>query len=368
MALRDENPYIWRLQQQGLNKHDILDQLNGGKNKRYVSRRQLQAMGYDRTFIDRYMRAQAQQGIGGWESTAKPKPPNAPAAPVDPHYGTNDPEKVSAFDTLKAVLTDYGLDSLTPLLQDLITKGNTDAATLQLEMQKTNEWKTRFAGNEELRKKGLAVLSPAEYVNLERSYASVMREMGLPAGFYDQTQDFVKFIGNNVSAPELRDRAGAAMDLVKQVDPSQRRLMSSMYGIGEGDLAAYFLDPQKAMPILQKQLAAVQTGAAAQRAGIETDYANAARFEKIGEAGVSADQAAAGYAQIANELDPLNDLANIWGKGGFSLDEAEQSTFYGNKDAMKKKNRLVSQEKAAFSGGSGFDARVSGRGETAGRF
>jgi hypothetical protein len=269
---------------------------------------------------------------------------------------------------MSMLLEQYGLGSLGDYLKGLITDGVTDAASLQLRLQETKEWKTRFRGNELLKQQGLGVLSPAEYLNLEKSYASVMRQFGLPPGFYDKTDDFVKFIGNNVSPQELSERAGMAMDLAKQVDPTQRETLRSFYGIGEGDLAAYFLDPKKAQPILQKQLNAVKIAGAGKRAGLDVGD-KAKRFEDMADRGVTEQMAQQGYSNIANEIDPLKNLASIWGRGDdWTLGDAEQATFFNDATARRERRGLIDRERAAFSGRSGFQSGVSGRRSTAGSF
>lgn len=386
----DEIAYLKRL---GLNKNQILDRLNRRNDTRNLSRAELIRIGFAPERVNTILKNQrlgrrtqsaaddswgavvaGRKRLKAQQQRERERRENPPlAGPDDPAGKTADDiareNRESAFTQLKTWLDQYGLGSLSGKLQEMITAGQTDAATLQLELQETNEWKQRFKGNEILRQKGLGVLSPAEYLNLERSYASVMRQFGMPAGFYDKTEDFVNFIGNGVSPTELAERASAAKELVSQVDPAQRQLLSSMYGVGEGDIAAYFLDAKKAQPILQKQLSAVQTGAAAQRAGIVADFADATRFERLNDQGVGAEQAAQGYGQIAQEMDTLTNLSKIWGGGDeWTLDDAEDATFFGNAAATQERRRLVQQERAAFSGASGFDSRVSGRRSSAGSF
>lgn len=378
---------IEKLKGYGFSRKEILDTISKGGDK-WVNRTQLENLGYRDKAINDYLTQQRQRllPVSSPPPPAKPKPPasgggstggggaSSPTpAPADPYEMERqrqaERESQSAFSMLSNILNQYGLGSLTPMLQNLIQGGMTDAATLQLELQNTNEWKQRFKGNEILRQQGLGVLSPAEYLNLERSYASVMRQFGLPAGFYDSPEDFANIIGNNVSPAELAERAQQATELAKQTDPTQRQLLSSMYGIGEGDIAAYFLDAKRAQPLLQKQLNAVRTGAAARRAGIEADYGNAARFERLNDQGVNPEMAAQGYGQIAREFDTLRNLSKVWGGGNdWTLDDAERATFFGNDDATRERQRLVSQEKAAFSGASGFRSGVSGRRSSAGQF
>lgn len=364
-------PMINKLKRQGLSSWEILDRMNGPGDKRTrFTREQYRAMGFNDWRIDRFM-----AGEGSWQKAANAPKGGKGSGPQD----TFDPERDaieraeqeqrdSAFDVMSDLLHQYGLGSLAGYLRGLIQDGITDPASLQLRLQESKEWKERFKGNEVLKNKGLGVLSPAEYLNLERSYASVMRQFGLPPGFYDKPEDFVNFIGNNISPQELADRAGMAVDLAKQVDPTQRETLRSMYGIGEGDIAAYFLDAKKAQPILQKQVQAVKVAAAGKRAGLDVGDSRR-RFEDLVDRGVNEQMAQQGYANIANEIDPLKNLASIWGRGNdWTLEEAEDATFFGDAKARRERQGLINQERAAFSGASGFRAGVSGRRSSAGQF
>src|SRR5690606_21662293 len=138
-------------------------------------------------------------------------------------------------------------------------------------------------------------------------------------------EDFAGFIGNNLSVQELAERANAATELARQVDPTQRDLLRSMYGIGEGDIAAAFLDPDRALPLIQRQVTSVQMGSAARAAGVGFDAGDASRFERLQDAGVTAGQAAAGYQQIAQELDPLGRVAGIWQQRGRAVGDSEEA-------------------------------------------
>ncbi len=118
-------------------------------------------------------------------------------------------EKTDWIEQLRLIFSNYGLDSLAPKITEFIQMGySPDTVTLKL--QETPEYKQRFIGNESRRKAGLPVLNPAEYLSVEASYKKIMRDAELPAGFYDQPDDFGKFIGADVSPTELQERVSIA--------------------------------------------------------------------------------------------------------------------------------------------------------------
>lgn len=376
---------INQLQKRGLDKSEIVSRLTGSRNNSGAASRltvrELRDIGFSDRFISR-----AKPGYNPPKRGSQPK--QAPSR--DPRSGGgrnqggggSDPytdflreqeeaERLrynqDAIDSLTALFDSYGLGSLSGHVAQWVNAGMSEAAIVA-QLRETNEYKKRFPGMQALKSQGYNAISEAEYLQLEDSYHQALSTAGLPKGFYDSPEDFVKFISNGVDPSEVKARATAAVELANQVDPSQRQLLGSMYGVNTGDLAAYFLDPGKAMPLLQKQLGTVQVANAARKAGIAADFGNAARFERLVDNGIGAEQAAQGYGQIAGELDILDNLADIWGKGDFTLSEAEDATFFGNSAARKKRKGLIDREVAAFSGRSGFDSRVSGRGSTAGSF
>jgi len=275
-----------------------------------------------------------------------------PPGATDGWTGTRAPAltqtQQSAFDLMLATLQSYGLGSLGSVLKDLIVGGDTDPSVLQLKLQDTQEWKTRFAGNEMLRQSGLPVLSVGEYLSVERSYGQVLRNYGLPAGFYDDPADFAKWIGGNVSANELQQRAQAFADIANREDPAVVAQLASM-GITKGDILAQIMDPTRAMPLVQKKYQQTILGGAARRAGV---VANNDYLGHLAELGITEQQAAQGYGVIGEGLADMQRTGSIYGED-FGQADFESAVFDQNAEATKKQKRLASRERAEFGGSSG---------------
>lgn len=259
-----------------------------------------------------------------------------------------------AFLALKSLFNTYGLGSLAGKIYDYVKQGY-GADTISLLLQDTTEYKTRFAANTARAKAGLPVLSPAEYLATESAYRQVLSAAGLPKGFYDNPADFTKWISEDVSATEIKNRVDLATDAVAQSDPERRRALYEMYGINEADLTAYFLDRKTAEPILKKQAAAAAIGAAAIRRGFTTNTSDMEDYATLGITGEQADQ---GYAQIADSFSTMLGLAGRYGDF-WNQRLAEQevltpgATTGGQESASAKGKRLRSQERALFSGSQG---------------
>lgn len=260
-------------------------------------------------------------------------------------------KNTSAADELAKLFSSYGLSSLAPKILDYAKQGlSTDETYLKL--QDTTEWKTRFAGNETRRQNNLAVLSPAEYLSREAAYQEDMRSYGLPKGFYDQPDDYAKLIGSNVGSQELRRRLDARKAVV--TDGAATGVLAyakEKYGLSDGDLIAYFIDPQRAAPVLEKIANASQIGAAGARTGFGAVSKTDA--ERLAALGVSGQQAAAGYSQAAALGGLAQDIAGT-DSGSLSRADLAAATLEDSAVAQEKIKRRQAERAARFSGGGSY--------------
>lgn len=259
-----------------------------------------------------------------------------------------------AYAAVSALFKSYGLDSLAGKVYDYVKNGYS-ADTISILLQDTKEYKERFAGNEDRKKAGLPVLSAGEYLSTEAAYRQIMQSAGLPSGFYDQPSDFVGWIGKNVSPSEIQTRVDLATQATVLANPNYKKALNQM-GIADSELTAYFLDQNKALPYIQKAAATAAIGAQALQQNLAFDQAYA---ESLATSGITADQAAQGYSQIAQEAETMGTLAGIYGTT-YTQREAEEATFRGG-TAGNKKKQLASRERAAFAGAAGAASGAFGQ-------
>lgn len=244
----------------------------------------------------------------------------------------------------------YGLSSLGAKVLDLARQGYTEA-TITLELQNTDEYKTRFAANTERQKKGLAVLSPAEYLSVEDAYRQTLRAYGLNQ--FDNDAYVRQFIANDVSPSELSTRVITAVQRVQNADPAIARTLRDYYGIGSADMVAYVLDPNEQLPKIQRQVAAAEIGAAARLQGLE---AGVSVSEQLASQGITQAEAQKGYATIADILPTAEKLSSIYGNQleKYNQAEAEQEVFNTLASAQRKRKALIERETSAFGAKSGI--------------
>lgn len=380
---------INRLQDRGLDKSQIVSRLTGTRDNSGAARRlsasTLRQIGFGEGFIKdalgkRYSAPPRPSGGRGGRPAGGDRPggrnePGSPyeEAPLEEDLGGGFEEPgggidvESAYTLFASMLNSWGIpvgsdmaDIIRTAVMDGIGPDQIDLIVPYL--QATDTWKKRFSGWEKRVANGYNQVSVGEYLALESAYHRILQANGLPSGFYDDPSDFGEWIANNVSPDEIQSRVSNAMNLVRQVDPTAKGLLTQFYGVADGDLAAYFLDPKRALPTLQRQYEAVNVAAFAKKAGLNT--MNSRHWEELVDKGVTADAAAQGMATVGQFYRTLGSLGEVHGIE-YTQSDAEADVFFNDNE---KRRKIVQREVAAFSGRSGFQGGVSGRGSTAGSY
>ena len=266
-------------------------------------------------------------------------------------------EGQSAYDLLMNEFNKYGLGALVEPLKGLVISG-ASPAEFSLRLQETDAYKKRFSANADRIAKGLAALSPAEYIGLEDQYQNIMRNYGLPSSYWAKdslgTQaGFNQLLANDVSAGELTDRINTAQSRVLNANPEVMTALKQFYpDITNGDILAYSLDPNKALTDIKNKVTAAEIGGAALSQGLQTSLANASSLASYGITGQQAQQ---GYATIGQILPVGQKLADIYGDTPYTQAQAESEIFNtaNAAQAAQKRKKLTALEQAQFSGASG---------------
>jgi hypothetical protein len=186
----------------------------------------------------------------------------------------------------------------------------------------------------------------------EEAYRATLKDAGLPSGFYDSADDFAGFISQDTSPAEIKTRADAAARAVNNADPAYTKALRDIYGIDEGMMTAFMLDPDRALPLVEKQAKAVEFGTAAVKQGLQATTMGEQFAQRGPATGYSADQ---GYSAIAGLLPTAQNLGQIYGQT-YDQATAEQEVFGGLESAKRKRQKLGEMETSTFSGQSGLSA------------
>jgi hypothetical protein len=286
----------------------------------------------------------------------------------------------SARDSVMAMFQNLGLgdEFLTSLMGtiDKVYADNiapTDAQILN-SIYSSDAYKKRFAGNEIIRQRmasgkgtpGDRLLTPAEYIKTEGAYRELMSEAGLPTSFYDQQEDFAKFIGElGTSVAEISERVNIAKSALQNADQYIKDSLKNYYGWSEGDMVAYLLDSERAFDAinsrfkyttasLREAYTEAEIGGSALRAGIEGGITK--QFaEEISKAG-KASLAEQTFQGTARQQADYQRLLGLFGEQAGKEDLAREALgLAGGAEVGVKTKKLASKERARFETRSAVD-------------
>ena len=289
-----------------------------------------------------------------------------------PPLTTSTSSKVDQIAAISALLSSYGLGDLTGAITEAVQKGYSND-TIQLIMQDPNSkdplavaFQTRFSGNKARFAAGKPVLSPGEYLAAERTYAQVLQSYGV--GTLAKKETMSTFIAGDISAAEVADRVGLAIDRVKNADPFTKAALASYYpSLNQTDIVSALLDPAEGLPALKRKVQIAEIGGAAKMQGLTTGLATtsgvasdyqgvttgALGAESLAQYGITQEEARKGYQAVAEIAPRAEFLSSISGGEDYTRLEAEQEAFLGLASAKRKRLSLTEQEQSRFAGQSG---------------
>lgn len=291
-------------------------------------------------------------------------PPTAAptTAPKDPLADQMAADKAAQQQDAKAIiqslLDSYGLGSLGDWAWGLISQG-ASPAQVELQLRQRPEFAARFPGLKMRERNGLPPISPGEYVSYENAAIQSFRQAGLPSDFYTSSDHLANFIGNDVSISELQDRVKNGYTAAMQAPAEVRQQLSQLYGIDAGHLAAFFLDPAQAEPLLMRKFTAAKIGGEAALTGYGTNL-GADTLEGLAAQGVTESQAQQGFNKLGMEKQLFGALPGNAGEQDISQGVQLGAEFSGNAEDQKIIENQARGRVAQFGGGYGYAGSATG--------
>lgn len=254
---------------------------------------------------------------------------------------------MGAFDTIQSALDQYGLGSLAQWAWGRFQEGAT-LDQIMLEVYQRPEFKAEYPEYETLAQKGRAY-SVAELQAYRKAVTGIARQFGISDQFL--TRDTMSSLAaGEVSVAEFSQRVADAADAVYRTSPLVRDEFQRMYGVGQGDLIAYFLDPEKAQPIIHQNFVASQVGAASRQSGYGLLTQDEA--QRLAQQGVDPQAAQQGFTDLAQNRELFGAIDS--GEQDISRDTQLGAAFDANAQDRQEIERRRSRRLAEFSEGGGF--------------
>ena len=280
-------------------------------------------------------------------------PPATVVPPLDPLSDSS----VSGQQIINDLLSSWGLQDLASTVWAKF-KGNEPAGAITDFIRSTPKYAQRFPGMAALNKQGRAI-TEANYIGKETTDIELMRNyLGTSASQYTDNATLGNLIANNVSSSELQSRLQAAHDSVLSADPATVQFLKDNYGLSTGDIAAYFLNPDKALTDIQNRANAGQLGGQS----VETGFGlNAKQADTLANSGVQAGAASRNtFAQLGQEGEFMQNLPGDGETGSVTKDQLLNASFLGNATDTQATNAVAAKRKAIFQEGGQYAAGNAG--------
>jgi len=146
-------------------------------------------------------------------------------------------------------------------------------------------------------------ISEGTYLQKEQADLELMKQYGIPSGIFDTKEYLGSLLTNNVNQTDLEKRLMAVQDML---DPNVSKYAQDTYGLDEGHLKAYLLDPKLAGPVVLKKAQAMQIGGAAYQQQFTGGLGpngelSQAQAEALANANVTQAGAQTGFANIGQQ-------------------------------------------------------------------
>jgi hypothetical protein len=293
-------------------------------------------------------------------------PASITVRPRQPSLATpSTPEEVEAKGILGQILGEMGLESLVDwAYEQVIVNDLSYDYVMKVLAPQQDLWKQRFRGNEERKKKNLPVLSTEEYLAMERGYWAELRTAGVASGLgFDTFEQFIKsdlaagFFGNDESVGEVNHRIVNNYLALAAEDPATRNEFRTLYGVSEGDLVAYMLDANLALPVLERRVAAARISGTAVTAGF--GQLSAAEAERLASFGLSDAEIEGGFGTLVGSAQ----LFGAFDAGEDAIGRGTQlAALEGDVRAQEMIQRRRRKRLAEFSGGGAYAKNREGLG------
>lgn len=254
---------------------------------------------------------------------------------------------VSARQQLVDTLSSVGLGDWADFAWQEHLKG-VPAAQIMVDIRGTDLYKQRFPGMDELRQKGLG-WNEASYIAYEKTAKDALHFYGIPDGVFDSPQDISKLMLGNVSTVEFESRVKDAAAAINNYSPDAMNELQRLYGIDQGGILAYAMDPAKAEPVLAQQFAAAKIAGIADTTGfgqLSQDQA-----EMLAKQGVTDTQAQTGLNQLASQKELTTGLIGQ-NENDISVNTQLGAEFSGNAADQAEIAARQRSRQATFAGSS----------------
>ena len=282
--------------------------------------------------------------------------------------GARESAKYSAEASADVSLTTWGIDTpeMTKLVHNLASAGMVSPNEILEHVRSTNTYKAAFPGLAEYNTSPGAIhMTESQYQTYTQTVMNTATQFGAPMPSQTEIGNLLK---GHVSAAEYNQRVTDIYSAVSNADPNVKKLLAEQYGVDQNNLMAYFADPKKALPVMQRQVATAEIQDYGSRVGLtgltQTGASQLADMAKLSSA-TGNNPLGAGVSQIQGALlNASKDMSLTRATPGQNVPTLNTNVLIGsqvagfagtNQAAASRTVQLAEQAKAApFEKGGGY--------------
>lgn len=258
---------------------------------------------------------------------------------------------------IQRILKMYDLEGLTSTVTKWIQDPKVTDDQIELLLYEEPAFKTRFPAIFERQAAGLPPINAQQYLQYEQTLDSLFRSANLPAEFYDNRSDFTRFISDNIDPISIQERIQEGYHRVLTAPTEVRARFAQMFGVeGDSALAAAFLDPDTAFPILERRLMAAEVAGTGDIMGIGIGQGSAEQLAAMGFDGRSSMQ---GFRQVQDQAALFNESITET-QDLTAENEGVGAAFGTDPNAGRTLEQRALSRRGALSGGGGLMATETG--------
>ena len=225
------------------------------------------------------------------------------------------------------------------------------------------EYKQNFPAMAALNAKGQGI-SEKQYLDKETADLELMKQYGIPTGVFDSKEYLGSLMTNNVTQVDLEKRLMAVQQTANSFDSNITNYAKDTYGLSTGDLMAYMLDPNKALPVIQQKAQAMQIGGAAYQQGFAGGLGingelSQTQAEALAAQGIDQGTAQKGFLNIAQEGQLAQALPGDT-SGSVTNQQLINAQFGVNAEDLTAVKKVQSKRVAEYQQGGAFAAGAAG--------
>jgi hypothetical protein len=198
---------------------------------------------------------------------------------------------MSVGPALQRLLARYGLSGLTEWASKLIQTGASEAE-IEVQLYDQPLFIARYPAISAREAAGLPPVSVDEYMAYEATLTNLSLMWDIPLS----KEEIDKALTLGTSAVEMEQRFGIAVGLIYEAPKEDRDEAKRLYGMTDGQLAKYWMDPTKSFAELERQYISSRIAGAAVRSGF--GMIERSEAERLTSIGLTPEAAIQGFGEL----------------------------------------------------------------------